>query len=82
MLVRAVVEDDAVIRAVQHHENSAGTGSLVMEGLRSVAMAVSGVGNRAEPMRFSHAEPDKESFADAVAATYVRGIEMEARLCC
>jgi hypothetical protein len=56
---------------------SAGTGSLVMEGLRSVAMAVSGVAKRAEPMRFSHADPDKESFVDAVAATHLKRTGME-----
>jgi len=42
---------------------------------------VQGAVVRAEPMTFSHAEPEKESFVDAVAATYFGGIEMEARLC-
>ena len=60
---------------------SAATGSLVMEGLRSVVMAVSAVADDAEPMRFGHADPEKESFVDAVAATHFRGIETEAGLC-
>ena len=34
--------------------------------------------DRAEPMRISHAEADKQSFVDAVAATYFGGIEVEA----
>jgi hypothetical protein len=44
-------------------------GSQAMVGLGSVGTAVSGVADRAEPMRFSHAEPEKESLADAVAVT-------------
>src|SRR5689334_18526437 len=54
---------------------SAGTGSQVMEGLGSVDTAVSGAANRAEPMRISHAEADKQSFVDAVAATYFPAVE-------
>jgi hypothetical protein len=55
-------------------------GLLAMVG--SVGTAESGSGDGAELMSFSHAEPDKVSFVDAVAATYFPGVEMKVRPCC
>jgi hypothetical protein len=59
-----------------------GMGLQATVGLGSVDTAEPGAADGAELMRFSHAEPDKVSFVDAVAATYVLGIEMVVRPCC